>query len=245
MWCLDRVGDGVVQEVGDLHLEDEADERGHQRGDEDPLVGPHDGHGPAEPGQGPVGVDGGPGASLRAASAMGTNSVPCRRGPCDRALSVGRPHRCGAPGQPRGQQGAPPQGQALEGPVGVGVVAQVAGDLEQPGVDGVVGGVEHLAPVVGQDVVHPASVALDGAALDQAPGDQSVDHRGDRRGPDGQPLGQVGGERRAARPACRGPGTGAGRGRPPPGRSRPAWPARPPSGPGCGVRRPAAPPELL
>ena len=64
----DRVCDRLVEQVGDLHLEDEPDEGEHQRGDEDPLVGLHDGHGPPQPGLRAVGVDGGPGCAVAVAT---------------------------------------------------------------------------------------------------------------------------------------------------------------------------------
>ena len=54
---LDRVGDRVVEQVGDEDLEYEADERQDQGRQEDGPVGLHDRHGPAQPRQGPVRVD--------------------------------------------------------------------------------------------------------------------------------------------------------------------------------------------
>ena len=54
---LDRVGDGVVEQVGDEDLEYEADERQDQGRQEDGPVGLHDRHGPAQPRQGAIRVE--------------------------------------------------------------------------------------------------------------------------------------------------------------------------------------------
>ena len=53
--------DGMVQQVRDLDLEDQPDEGQDHRDDEDDLVGAHDREGAAQPGLGPVGIDGRPG----------------------------------------------------------------------------------------------------------------------------------------------------------------------------------------
>ena len=193
---LDGVGDGLVQQVGDQHLEDQAEERQHQRGDEDALVGPHDGHGPAQPRLGDVsGSMAAGGASLRAASAMGTNGGaglgrPVGRGPQGRG-----PHRP-PPGRAVGDEGRSPAARGPEGPRRRGSSRQPVMSHRRPS-RAASAAAQHPVALGGQDVVDPAAVGGDGAPLDQAPGHQAVDDGGDAGGPDGQALGQGRGDGRA------------------------------------------------
>ena len=124
--------------------------------EEDPLVGHHDGQGPAQPRLGPVGVDRGPGGvvarRLRERGRRGTPPGSACRGPSV-GVSVGtssplRRHRPVAGRRP--WPGA--TGPVLEGPGRVSSLGlQAAGDAGQPGVDGLVGRRQQLA--------HPWSVS--------------------------------------------------------------------------------------
>ena len=128
----------LLQQVGHLHLEDEPDERQHQRGDEDPLVGRHDGHGPPQPGERLVRVDGGPGRLVAGLLGDGDELGAGLGGTCRCRPDGGRAVLIGPRSGPAGEATSARRhsAEAVEGPLGVGRVVQVAGDVAQPGVDG-------------------------------------------------------------------------------------------------------------
>ena len=91
-----------------------------------PLWAPHDGHDPAEPGEGLVGVDGGPGRLVAGHLGDGDERGVRPRGwPADGAASRGA-SSAGTPGQPVGAERVPPGHQAVEGAFGFGRIAEAA-----------------------------------------------------------------------------------------------------------------------
>ena len=76
-----------------------------------------------------------------------------RRWPGGRGRSGGGLIARAPPGQPVGAEGPPPRQQAVEGPLGLELVAEARGDVAQPGGDGGVGRVEGAPAGRGEDVV--------------------------------------------------------------------------------------------
>ena len=80
MWCCERVGHGVVEQVGDLHLQQQRDERQSQRGEQRALVREHDRHRPAKPRLAAVRIDPGP-RCARSATRSRSGRTPGWAGP--------------------------------------------------------------------------------------------------------------------------------------------------------------------
>ena len=136
------------------------------------------------------------GASLRATSAMGTYRVSVRRA---RWAAVGDKASSwrGAPGQTPGVRARRQRTRPAKAWSASASLPRLTGDLVEAGIDRTVGRLQRPMAELGDHVVDPAAVVLHRPPLDQPPGDQSVDHRGDGGRPHGQALGEVGGERRA------------------------------------------------
>ena len=142
---LERVGDGVVQEVRDLDLEHQAHEGQDQRGEEDPLVGPHDGHGPAQPDERPVGVDAGR-RRLVAGHLGDRHEGGAGLGRAGRAGGAGWAPSSAPPGRAVGHEGLAPAGQAAKASSEAAGSSMASVTTPQPGLDGGVRLAEQARP---------------------------------------------------------------------------------------------------